>query len=212
MVVGQLVYGVYILGLPLGLLHLTLRWVSSTTCTWGTHMNIPVPVVHELKVVCAVLLANPWTYVDTSGAPPAAMLSADASPTGGAVSVLTPTYHLTWAWNWDIPPEHQVHREAWATTIGLALAQAHLPTGSLARVSNCVPWMFILSKWLFPVTYITKVSHLLLLPMGRTEAQCATSVQCVKAASVQCGVVTQRRSLSLVCNEIWQLVRSRVGN
>ena len=145
-VIGQVVYGVYILGLPLGLLHLTLRWVSSTTCTWGTHMTLPAPVVIELKLVFALLLANPWTFVETSGAPPAAMVSADASPTGGAASVLTPTSHLTWAWSWDIPPEHQIHREAWATTIGLALAQAHLPAGSLAVVSDCVPWMSILTS------------------------------------------------------------------
>ncbi len=143
--VGQLVYGVYILGLPLGLLHLTLRWVSSTTCTWGTHMNIPAPVVVELKLVFAVLLANPWTHVDTTGTPPVAMVSADASPSGGAASLLTPTSHLTWTWNWDIPPEHQIHREAWATTIGLALAQAHLPDGPLVVVSDCVPWMSILT-------------------------------------------------------------------
>ena len=45
-----------------------------------------------------------------------------------------------------MPIDHQIHREVWATMIGLALAHPHLPMGSVNVVSDCVPWMSILTS------------------------------------------------------------------
>jgi len=144
--VGQLIYGVYIMGMPLGLLHQTLSWVSTLKSSWATQLTIPKDVVSEMKSVFALLLANPWTYVDTTDAPATSLISADASPTGGAASLLTPTRHMRWSWTWSVEIDHQIHREAWATVIGLALASPHLPMGSVNVVSDCVPWMSILTS------------------------------------------------------------------
>ena len=148
-VTGQVVYAWWVTGRPLGAVAPLVRFTADLSgCAWSTVRPSPENVAATLQVAKSVIAANHWVF-PASVSPPTAVISADASPMGGAASLLGPSGHAAWAWRWAAGALPQIHREALATCLSLALAAPLLtPEDTVLIVSDCVPWLQVLSSGL----------------------------------------------------------------
>jgi hypothetical protein len=148
-VTGQVVYAWWVTGRPLGAVAPLVRFSAGLAgYAWSTVRPAPENVAATLLVAKSVIAANHWVF-PASSTPPTVVISADASPMGGAASLLGPTGHVAWAWRWAAGALHQIHREAMATCLSLALAAPYLNSeDTILIVSDCVPWLQILSSGL----------------------------------------------------------------
>jgi hypothetical protein len=178
---GQVVYALYTMSFPLRHVRSLLLWAASLSpLSWGEEVAPPAAILAELARVFPLLSANPWRTLSVApSASPTCALSSDASPTGGAASLVTPSSHQQWAWEWDpstVSP-HQIHREALGSLIGLLLAYPSLPPGAPMRlIGDCVPWLSILSSGFSRSDYLQRISDEVwgLLPQSfSTAAVCS---------------------------------------
>ena len=176
---GQLVYALYVTSRPLGLVFhtlFTLAGWSSAALPWSNVLPPTPGMESELPFVYAMLKDNAWVVGSSSG-PTGALVSADASPTGGAGSFLSDTLHMSWAWRWEGEDIPQIQREAAATLMTLELAYheiAALPEGlQLLVVNDAIPWLQILGAGLSRSPTLQSLSNACWAVIGQRHFQTA---------------------------------------